>query len=364
MCKLLKNNIIVLFCLTYLSFSADAQTFSFAPIIGTCPGSSLTTTATIKGVKVNSIYADNGSPTDPGSNSSFSYELIISINSQVSGTNTGNYWDNTIKFTSSNPAAVQEIYYQDIGVPVQSSNIPNISIGNNASFNGSAAYLGLTVGVENNSPAILNLFGYNTASLTVSSPCLEVSNMIVTGTISTPTPIKLISFETHSNNNTALLNWETAMETNNKGFEIERSSDGKYWSSIGFVNSSFEKGESPNVLKYHFTDSNPSKGDVFYRLKQLDFDGNYNYSKINKITFSESSLVHIFPNPAADKISISGLENNAFLEMSNVTGQIIYSSNANKESNSVNISKFSKGVYYLKITKANGEIERIKFLKK
>ena len=101
------------------------------------------------------------------------------------------------------------------------------------------------------------------------------------GTISSIIPVELISFNGSFIDNAIRLRWSTATETNNKGFEIERSPDGKgNWQRIEFIEGN---GTTTNKNSYSFIDKNVSTGTYSYRLKQIDFDGSFKYSNIVEI---------------------------------------------------------------------------------
>lgn len=113
-------------------------------------------------------------------------------------------------------------------------------------------------------------------------------------------PVELTSFNANISDNVVSLNWETSTETNNKGFEVERKVNGN-WSKIGYV-SGF--GTTTELHKYSFTDKLPAtvkEGKVIYRLKQIDFDGTYQYSKETEVSFEggpkEFKLSQNYPNP-------------------------------------------------------------------
>ncbi len=118
-------------------------------------------------------------------------------------------------------------------------------------------------------------------------------------------PVDLISFSAVSNTpGKVVLNWQTATETNNKGYEIERKScTGKYdrdtkLEKIAFITG---KGTTTEPESYSFTDNNVAPGFYLYRLKQIDFNGKINYSKEIKvdvnITPGEFVLFQNYPNP-------------------------------------------------------------------
>jgi len=112
-------------------------------------------------------------------------------------------------------------------------------------------------------------------------------------------PVELTSFAASVNENDIQLNWITATETNNQGFEILRftQSEKNSWETIGFVPGF---GTSTEPHSYSFIDENPSKGIYQYRLKQIDFDGKINYSEIVEVeinSLEQFVLEQNYPNP-------------------------------------------------------------------
>ncbi|MDR0794008.1 MAG: DUF285 domain-containing protein [Chitinophagaceae bacterium] len=101
-------------------------------------------------------------------------------------------------------------------------------------------------------------------------------------------PVMFLSFKVQAQmNNTALLLWTTATETNNKGFYIERSKDGANWIDLEFVNSQAPNGNSSLQYNYLYTDLTPPTGENFYRLKQIDFNEAATYSAAQKINLNK-----------------------------------------------------------------------------
>ena len=117
-----------------------------------------------------------------------------------------------------------------------------------------------------------------------------------------PVPVELVSFTAEAKSGKVVLNWQTATEVNNYGFEVERQvgsmqSTVGNWTKIGFVDG---HGNSNSPKRYNFTDSNPTGGTTFsYRLKQIDNDGTYEYSDIVEVEFvpTEFVLFQNYPNP-------------------------------------------------------------------
>lgn len=113
-----------------------------------------------------------------------------------------------------------------------------------------------------------------------------------------PLPVELIRFSGVPSDNKVILNWSTSSEENNEGFYVERSRDGLSFESIGFISG---KGNSNEVHHYDFVDQRPNLGYNFYRLKQVDYDGQFEYSNIISVfnDFIRSGITAtIYPNPA------------------------------------------------------------------
>ncbi|TAG93794.1 MAG: T9SS C-terminal target domain-containing protein [Bacteroidetes bacterium] len=124
------------------------------------------------------------------------------------------------------------------------------------------------------------------------------------GNGSTPLPVSLLSFEGKVINERAKLTWQTATETNNKQFEIEKSSDAVNFSRIGIVAGS---GNSSVIKNYNFTDDNFTSN-AYYRLRQVDFSGAENLSQVIFIKNNNDKIL-IYPNPTKGEIFIQSNEN-------------------------------------------------------
>ncbi len=110
-------------------------------------------------------------------------------------------------------------------------------------------------------------------------------------------PVELISFNFSVSGNNVLLSWQTATETNNLGFAIERSGDNINYLEIGTVPGF---GSSTECKSYSYTDKLVNCGTYYYRLKQIDYDGSFEYSKIIKVETelpTKFSLAQNYPNP-------------------------------------------------------------------
>ncbi len=143
---------------------------------------------------------------------------------------------------------------------------------------------------------LINVYMIDSGFFNVTPP-LDRLKMIITYEFS-PVPVELISFKASLMDNSVLLNWQTASEVNNRGFEIERNSPGSNWENIGFVEGA---GNSTSLVSYSYTDENKTTGTYKYRLKQIDFDGTYKYSNEIEVGVdlspTEFVLHQNYPNP-------------------------------------------------------------------
>ncbi len=141
-------------------------------------------------------------------------------------------------------------------------------------------------------------------------------------------PVELTSFRASQSNNTVTLNWETATETNNRGFEIQKKL-GDTWTAIGFIDG---KGTSTQISQYSFSDklTDADNGSISYRLKQVDMNGTYHYSKVVEISIvsgpKEYTLSQNYPNPFNPSTTIQyslPYESNVKIVVYNITGAIV-----------------------------------------
>jgi hypothetical protein len=170
---------------------------------------------------------------------------------------------------------------------------------------------------------------------------------IVIAAINAPLPVKLANFKANIINKQTILNWVTSSENNNKGFEVQKSTDGKNFETIGFVKGA---GNSNSIKKYTFTDDNHTN--AFYRLKQIDFDGQFEYSKSVAVKNAEM-LVELTPNPFTNTVEISSTKNIVSAEIVDITGKTRIAEVINGMNVTINTADLSNGIYFIRIN--NGE---------
>lgn len=172
-------------------------------------------------------------------------------------------------------------------------------------------------------------------------------------------PVELTSFAGAFVGNNVELKWSTATELNNRGFEIQRSINGSQFATVAFVEG---QGTTTEIQQYSFTDRNvESRVNYAYRLKQIDYNGDYEFSQVVNIGFTlplEFVLEQNYPNPFNPSTSIAyavPVKSNVTLEVYNLIGQKIVTLvegqvEAGKHTAQFNASSMSSGIYLFKLT--------------
>lgn len=119
-------------------------------------------------------------------------------------------------------------------------------------------------------------------------------------------PITLSRFEAKKLEKSVALHFETSIERENSHFDIERSTDGSHFEMIGRVRGA---GDSNTPQSYTFEDEKPANGINYYRLRQVDFDEDFEYSPVRSVMFGKQAEVLIAPQPVQDMLRVSLLEN-------------------------------------------------------
>ncbi len=168
-------------------------------------------------------------------------------------------------------------------------------------------------------------------------------------------PIDLFAFTASRKADAVLLSFSTATETNNAYFSIERSQDGSRFEAIGKVTGA---GTSTVKQDYTFTDERPLKGTNFYRLKQVDFDGQFSYSPVVSVNIGKVGGVKLSPQPVLDRLTVA-LEQPtveaATWQVYDFAGRLLQSGTVEAESTNFDISTvtLTEGSYVLRLV--NGQ---------
>lgn len=171
-------------------------------------------------------------------------------------------------------------------------------------------------------------------------------------------PVELLSFEGELMDRGVDLKWETATEINNEGFEIERSEDGVEWKNIGFVEGN---GTTNDNESYTFLDQNPMTGGNYYRLKQMDYDGAFEYSDVVFVrTSQEQTGFSAYPNPVKNELNLD-LDReitNITIRLVDTAGKLIW--NHTGWTQSIPFTDIEAGIYILSIEGDNfQEVKKI-----
>jgi plastocyanin len=170
-------------------------------------------------------------------------------------------------------------------------------------------------------------------------------------------PVELTSFAARSDGNNVILNWSTATELNNQGFEVQRSVSENEFATIGFIQGA---GTTTETQNYRFVDANLSVGTYTYRLKQIDFNGTFAYSNVISAEVgspNQFELLQNYPNPFNPSTNIKFTlpeGGNVSLKIYNALGQEVSSLvNGFMEAGSHNInfnaSALNSGIYFYRL---------------
>jgi hypothetical protein len=181
-------------------------------------------------------------------------------------------------------------------------------------------------------------------------------------------PVTLSKFGVTKEGSVSLAAWITESERNNSHFNLQRSLDGNSFTTLGQVSTKAVNGNSDVALNYDFTDESPEIGHNYYRLEQVDQDGNLSYSKIVDVVWgADGSIVSIYPNPATDKLNVDvSISKVAQLEVRllDMSGRVIKSTlqQTVKGMNNVtlDLSDIATGVYGVQIYQNNNLIHTSK----
>ncbi|OGU82228.1 MAG: hypothetical protein A2W11_10630, partial [Ignavibacteria bacterium RBG_16_35_7] len=170
-------------------------------------------------------------------------------------------------------------------------------------------------------------------------------------------PVELTSFTASANGKEVTLNWSTATELNNLGFEIQRSTEGKEFFTVGFVSG---YGTTTELQNYSYADKNLNNGKYYYRLKQVDYDGSYEYSDVVEVewrAFNSYLLEQNYPNPFNPTTTIGfGIQNKSNVKitvLNSIGEEVAVVLNEEREAGyhqvEFNAENLPSGVYFYQI---------------
>jgi hypothetical protein len=207
-------------------------------------------------------------------------------------------------------------------------------------------------------------------NILTASGLTSFSDFGIAGDANNPLPVTL-TFNGSKSGNGNVLSWTSSSESNNKGFYLERSADGTSFSSIAFVATKAENGNSTSSLNYSFVDGKPFSGTNYYRLMQIDRDGKTSYSTIVILKGEKTGLAiaALYPNPARNEMKLSVvtlINRNVTISITDVSGKEVkrmnYAIVAGDNNINLNVSSLAAGTYYLRLTSGT-ETKTTRFIK-
>jgi len=178
-------------------------------------------------------------------------------------------------------------------------------------------------------------------------------------------PVTLLNFSGYRSGGKNQLQWTTVTEINNQGFDLQRSTDGNNFTTIDFIQTQATGGNSIVPVSYLYSDNSISSGKQYYRLRQLDIDGQGKFSNVIKIDGQIPSDVRVdgvFPNPVATNslhLQLTSPNRQIMaINLYDMSGRVVLSRNIPVETGNntipVDISQLATNFYHLKITDSRG----------
>lgn len=180
--------------------------------------------------------------------------------------------------------------------------------------------------------------------------------------LSDPLPIEIIDFSGHLVNGKTLLYWSSASELNNDYYTVQHSKNGEQWETVLTQDGA---GNSSTTLHYEGVHDSPSIGINYYRLKQTDFNGTYDFIETITVEYDGTSA-QVYPNPAFAEVTINKKSIADYqIKVYDVQGKLVKPNVKSTTENNLiyDLSELNSGVYFIEITK-NGISERIKLIHK
>lgn len=250
-------------------------------------------------------------------------------------------------------------------------NIGNLEIGHVAGSSGGTLHVDGSVLIDGRmnlrALGILSGTGFITVTEDIDDNGGDHSNWSgteVCGGSCDPLPVELIEFTVEISEGFPVVKWKTTTELNNYGFYIEKSDDGNKFETIDFVKG---VGTSNVVISYRYEDRSEVAG-FFYRLKQVDYDGQYEYSPVISLQSILENRFAVYPTPFIDRLHLRGPEEAAIkLELLDLSKRSIFEASGSSLFNLEQIlndklHQLIPSVYFIKI-QSDGQITIVKIIK-
>lgn len=198
---------------------------------------------------------------------------------------------------------------------------------------------------------------YRTGSGVQANPTVQLISL-GDMTWNTALPVRLISFKSEAQPTGIELTWQTGEETDNSHFEIEKSNNAQHFEAIGRVTG---KGNSSIRQLYSYFDAGPKNGPNYYRLKQIDFDGTFEYSRIVSVAFTGSGTFKVYPNPVSSVLRIE------LPDETKIESAFLYDLKGRRvtefSTGALKLEGVDNGIYFLQVHTKDGRTFRERILK-
>lgn len=312
------------------------------------------------GTNTFSLTANFNNPTNTGDDAIFAAVMFENVNGIVNLANSNCTSCNSISTSAISPDDGNNATFSVMGASgdrtitkganqtlINESNVSN-SNGNYTSGSFSEQD-GISIGTQYRTGTILNSTNDFSASGSANLFGMLESAFRITSTVLLP--VELINFSVKKSQNGNLLNWTTGSEINNMHFIIERSENGILWQPIDTVNGN---GDSFSQINYHYMDANYNCSTCYYRLKQVDFDGTFAYSKKVWASSSFNSSLTVFPTISRNEVHIQHSENIHSVSLYSTNGKLVEQINAiHTQQFTLQKNKLKAGTYILAVKSAN-----------
>jgi len=219
------------------------------------------------------------------------------------------------------------------------------------------------------SPITSIIIRLENAAGVIADPDIQILAVGSFSFIQSTLPVKLTRFNAYRSGQDIRLDWTTVQEFNSASFNIERSDGSGTWETIGTVSAA---GNSTSERNYSYTDRNPQRTLLFYRLKQADIDGQFKYSSVVRISSTPIADMQVYPNPFHTSLTVgiySSADQSITILLKDLSGRQLRSIPGHLFSGNNNImlpdlKSLSQGIYHLELYNTEGSlINRSKLIK-
>ncbi|WP_026631033.1 T9SS type A sorting domain-containing protein [Dyadobacter alkalitolerans] len=179
-------------------------------------------------------------------------------------------------------------------------------------------------------------------------------------------PVTLVDFVAAQKERDVVLTWSTSFEANSDFFEIQHSTDGKSWLALSEVKSN---GDSKIERTYSYVHERPLAAEHYYRLRMVDNDGKFAFSRIRNIRVANNLAIVFHPNPVADWLTIEmpATKQPEQVKIVSKSGRVVYEANKNElqklHDGAINLKQLTAGIYVIQVREQDGTLHSSKLIK-